>query len=457
MGFFSDSDSEDSCAPPSKEIGTFDSDSDAEAGEKKKSQIPNKGGGEDEDDDALDSYMSSLAATQAVELGAGGTSGEGGDEGDGAVSGKRKRSERMDLSSDEDEASSTSAKRQQPLTAITTSASSSAQTPTSTSIASAPLPPLHRLITPLALPSAFASLPPSTIPSALRDLNARVTPPSRVLPLGSPPLPSLSSYNLATPYSSPTPIQAVLTPLLLAGLSTLAIAPTGSGKTLSYAVPLLTHLASGTNLSALVIAPTRELVKQIYTVITGQTRKVRSGEERRDELRELTTTLTAYASAVNTHVLLICDSFRSLIYGIRSSQPVLCLYGGLKEENSKWSVQRRLKSQTYPCCVGTPSRVLDFVKSKIVDLARVSFFVMDEYDQLTGKGFLNDVKAIASMVPRQAVRCGVSATEGRFDFSSWEHKVIVGRNEEVKVEEVRGSERRSTELLLHASVLSSSR
>ena len=113
---------------------------------------------------------------------------------------------------------------------------------------------------------------------------------------------------------------------------------------------------------------------------------------------------------------------------------MLCLYGGLKEENSKWSVQRRLKSQvrvcegvlmgyqrptpiqltsyrlvaqTYPCCVGTPSRVLDFVKSKVLDLTRVSFFVMDEYDQLMGKGFFKNVKAIASLVPRQAVRCGV--------------------------------------------------
>ena len=74
-------------------------------------------------------------------------------------------------------------------------------------------------------------------------------------------------------YSTPTPIQAQAVPVLMSGRDTLGLAETGSGKTLAYGWPLLTHclaqreIQNGEGPIALVLAPTRELVIQVYKSI----------------------------------------------------------------------------------------------------------------------------------------------------------------------------------------------
>src|SRR3954451_19581244 len=78
-------------------------------------------------------------------------------------------------------------------------------------------------------------------------------------------------------YEEPTPIQREAIPLLLAGTDVLAEAPTGTGKTAAFALPMLQHLVHATDgqrsklpdghISALVLVPTRELAMQVSEAI----------------------------------------------------------------------------------------------------------------------------------------------------------------------------------------------
>ena len=67
-----------------------------------------------------------------------------------------------------------------------------------------------------------------------------------------------------------TPVQSILFPLICSGSNVHALSPTGTGKTLSYVLPMLKHLdanVSSTSPSALIMGPTRELIIQINSVI----------------------------------------------------------------------------------------------------------------------------------------------------------------------------------------------
>ena len=81
--------------------------------------------------------------------------------------------------------------------------------------------------------------------------------------------PQLQRACDALGYQEPTPIQEKAIPLLLGGHDVLGIAQTGTGKTAAYVLPLLMQCkyAQGQNPRALILAPTRELVMQIYEVM----------------------------------------------------------------------------------------------------------------------------------------------------------------------------------------------
>ena len=83
--------------------------------------------------------------------------------------------------------------------------------------------------------------------------------------------PQLQRACTAVGYTKPTPIQEKAIPLLLQGHDLLGIAQTGTGKTAAYALPILMRCkyAQGKNPRALILAPTRELVMQIHTVMIG--------------------------------------------------------------------------------------------------------------------------------------------------------------------------------------------
>ena len=81
--------------------------------------------------------------------------------------------------------------------------------------------------------------------------------------------PQLQRACTAVGYTKPTPIQEKAIPLLLQGHDLLGIAQTGTGKTAAYALPILMRCkyAQGKNPRALILAPTRELVMQIHSVM----------------------------------------------------------------------------------------------------------------------------------------------------------------------------------------------
>lgn len=152
-------------------------------------------------------------------------------------------------------------------------------------------------------------------------------------------------------YSQPTPIQAQAIPVALSGRDLIGIAKTGSGKTAAFIWPMLIHIMDQTDLKAgdgpigLILAPTRELSQQIY----AETKK--------------------FAKA----------------YNIRA----VCTYGG----GSKWEQQQDLE-QGAEIVIATPGRLIDLIKAKATNLARVTMLVLDEADRMFAMGFEAQVRSI---------------------------------------------------------------
>jgi len=156
-----------------------------------------------------------------------------------------------------------------------------------------------------------------------------------------------------------TPIQSMSLEHALAGKNVAGRAQTGTGKTAAFLVAILTrYLRSpesrqrqGAAPRALVIAPTRELVIQIC----------------KD------------ADALGKY----CD--------LRS----LAVYGGMDYDRQK----QELRDAPVDLLVATPGRLLDFVRSHVLDLSKVDTLVIDEADRMLDMGFIPDVRAIISRLP----------------------------------------------------------
>jgi ATP-dependent RNA helicase RhlB len=156
-----------------------------------------------------------------------------------------------------------------------------------------------------------------------------------------------------------TPIQALSLEHALAGKNVTGKAQTGTGKTAAFLVAILTrYLRSpearqeqGGAPRALVIAPTRELVIQI------------------------------------------CKDADSLgkYCGLRS----LAVYGGMDYERQK----REVSVAPVDLLVATPGRLLDFVRSRVIDLSKVDTLVIDEADRMLDMGFIPDVRSIINRLP----------------------------------------------------------
>ncbi|GMH58036.1 hypothetical protein TL16_g02521 [Triparma laevis f. inornata] len=185
------------------------------------------------------------------------------------------------------------------------------------------------------------------------------------------------------------PPQSVLFPLICSGSNVHALSPTGTGKTLSYVLPMLKHLdasVSATSPCALILGPTRELIIQINSVIKPL---------------------------------------------LKPNQKSLALYGGIlsSEKHSTWSITSRLKKEKIDVIVSTSTRLIDFIKSKSLSLDDITILIFDEIDRLTNKQFRDSVCAVEGLVNADAVRVGVSATNGGEDVvRRWlnvDYKVVV--------------------------------
>ncbi|MCA9940446.1 MAG: DEAD/DEAH box helicase [Anaerolineales bacterium] len=152
-------------------------------------------------------------------------------------------------------------------------------------------------------------------------------------------------------YESPTPIQAGVIPIMLAGQDVIGQAQTGTGKTAAFALPILHNLTAGLGqVQSLVLAPTRELAMQVANAMFA--------------------------------------------YGRGRNVRVLAVYGGQPYGRQV----RRLRSGV-DVVVSTPGRLLDLMRQHEVDLRQVRTVVLDEADEMLSMGFIEDIETILNETP----------------------------------------------------------
>ncbi|CAJ1946695.1 unnamed protein product [Sphenostylis stenocarpa] len=167
-------------------------------------------------------------------------------------------------------------------------------------------------------------------------------------------------------FSAPTPIQAQSWPIALQSRDIVAIAKTGSGKTLGYLIPAFVHLKRCGNNSkmgptALVLSPTRELATQIQ-----------------DE---------------------------AVKFGKSSRISCACLYGGAPKGPQLRDIDRGAD-----IVVATPGRLNDILEMRRISLHQVSYLVLDEADRMLDMGFEPQIRKIVNEVPNRRQTLMFTAT-----------------------------------------------
>ena len=167
-------------------------------------------------------------------------------------------------------------------------------------------------------------------------------------------------------YVQATPVQAGAIPYFMDWKDVIAKAPTGTGKTFAFGIPMVEHIdPENADVQALVLAPTRELAIQIQ-----------------DELRDLCT-------------------FKE---GVR----VVCLYGGQPIDR-----QINQLKKAPQIVVATPGRLMDHMKRRTVRLDKVQTVVLDEADRMLDMGFVRDVTRILDQLKHRRNLGMFSATISR--------------------------------------------
>ncbi|KAK4380158.1 hypothetical protein RND71_002020 [Anisodus tanguticus] len=167
-------------------------------------------------------------------------------------------------------------------------------------------------------------------------------------------------------FTSPTPIQAQTWPIALQNRDIVAIAKTGSGKTLGYLIPAFVHLKRRRNNpqngpTVVVLSPTRELATQIQ-----------------DE---------------------------ALKFGRSARVSCTCLYGGAPKVHQLKELERGTD-----IVVATPGRLNDILEMKRIDFRQVSLLVLDEADRMLDMGFEPQIRKIVNEIPPQRQTLMYTAT-----------------------------------------------
>jgi ATP-dependent RNA helicase RhlE len=169
-------------------------------------------------------------------------------------------------------------------------------------------------------------------------------------------------------YINPTPIQEQSIPLVLSGRDLIGCAQTGTGKTAAFAIPIIHQLhrivgssKKAKEIRALIVTPTRELAVQI-----GQ-------------------------------------SFDT--YGKYTNLVQLTIFGGVSQVPQVEALRKGVD-----VLVATPGRLLDLHKQGFIDLDSLHTLVLDEADQMLDMGFINDVKKIVKLTPKNRQTLLFSAT-----------------------------------------------
>ncbi|MCG3691415.1 DEAD/DEAH box helicase [Aliarcobacter butzleri] len=168
-------------------------------------------------------------------------------------------------------------------------------------------------------------------------------------------------------YTTPTPIQSKSIPVILSKKDVLAAAQTGTGKTAGFTLPLLQRLKDSnlkdkkTQVRALILTPTRELAAQV-------------------------------AQSVQTYGKYL--PFKSAV-----------IFGGVGI-----NPQKALLKKGVDIIIATPGRLLDLISQDSLDLSKIEFLVLDEADRMLDMGFINDIKKILAILPKQRQNLLFSAT-----------------------------------------------
>ena len=165
-----------------------------------------------------------------------------------------------------------------------------------------------------------------------------------------------------------TPVQAQCIPPILEGRDVLGVAQTGTGKTAAYLLPLLTllgrdkHPADAVN--CLVIAPTRELARQIDQSLQG----------------------FSYYTGINA----------------------ITVYGG--NDGERYEQERRSLQAGADIVLATPGRLITHLQLGTLDLSRTTHLVLDEADRMLDMGFAEDIMTIVKEMPKERQTILFSAT-----------------------------------------------
>ena len=181
-------------------------------------------------------------------------------------------------------------------------------------------------------------------------------------------------------YEKPTPIQEKGIPVALGGGDMLGIAQTGTGKTATFAIPILQHLLADRSkencletqgnkghlvkrraIKALILTPTRELAIQIGENITD--------------------------------------------YGKYTGIKYAIIFGGVKQGPQTDQLQAGVD-----ILVATPGRLLDLIRQGYVDLSSITHFVLDEADRMLDMGFIADIRRLLPILPTKRQTLFFSAT-----------------------------------------------
>ena len=164
-------------------------------------------------------------------------------------------------------------------------------------------------------------------------------------------------------FTSPSTVQAKTIPLMMSGSDINAIAPTGTGKTCAFGIPMLEYISLKDNrVQEIVLAPTRELAIQIG-----------------DELTKLA----------------------KYIQGAR----IAVLYGGQSINKQITALKRKPQ-----VIIATPGRLLDHMQRGNIHLDAVHTMVLDEADEMLNMGFVKDVTKIIEATPSDRQLVLFSAT-----------------------------------------------
>jgi len=191
-------------------------------------------------------------------------------------------------------------------------------------------------------------------------------------------IPPLLARLAELEYQQPTPIQAQAIPSILSGRDLIAGANTGSGKTATFALPLLQKIQlqhaetsssskstgnKGNYVAGLVLVPTRELAKQV------------------------------------------ADSIRSYAVHFNGKIKTVAVFGGVSVNTQ----MQALRGGT-DILVATPGRLLDLISSNAIKLDRIKTLVLDEADRMLSLGFTDELSALLALTPKKKQILLFSAT-----------------------------------------------